>query len=117
MFIKIMTYHNYITYVVPDGAPQNLSVLPISPFEAYAWWSPPHIENQNGIIQMYILNVTEVASGEEFQLSTYTTSITIDGLRPYHLYTCAIAAGTTVGVGPFSSIFVFLTHEYGIIIA
>ena len=99
---------------VPSGAPQNVSASPTSPFEAYLSWSPPLEEERNGVIDNYVINITEDDTGDKFQVSTSTTTITLDeNLRPYYVYTCVIAAETSVGVGPYSSNVSFRTHEYG----
>ena len=78
-------------------------------------WSPPLAKEQNGAIINYVINITEDATGDRFQEFTFSAYLTIDNnLRPYYTYTCAIAAETSVGVGPFSSMISFTTHEYGI---
>ena len=99
---------------VPSGAPRNFIASATSPFEAAFSWVPPPADEQNGIIANYIINVTEDNTGEEFQVSTSNTSLTIDdNLQPYYTYICVIAAETSVGEGPFSSNISFTTHEYG----
>ena len=99
---------------VPSGAPRNFTAFATSPFEAAFSWVPPPADEQNGIIANYVINITEDNTGEEFQVSTSNTSLTIDdNLQPYYTYICVIAAETSVGEGPFSSNISFTTHEYG----
>ena len=75
---------------------------------------PPPVDEQNGIITNYVINITEDNTGEEFHVSTSNTSLTIDdNLQPYYTYICVIAAETSVGEGPFGSNISFTTHEYG----
>ena len=76
-------------------------------------WSPPPVEEQNGIIIGYVINVTVNDTGDTFQLTASTTMLTLNNLRPYHNYTCVIAAETSVGLGPFSESVYFRTHEDG----
>ena len=76
-------------------------------------WDPPNAADQNGIILEYTVNVSAVETGEEFQLTSTTTSITVTTLRPYTTYLCIIAASTTVGIGPFSTVFTIVTPEDG----
>ena len=61
----------------------------------------------------YTINVSAVETREEFQLTSRTTSITVTTLRPYTTYRCIIAASTSVGMGPFSTVVTILTPEDG----
>ena len=80
---------------------------------AELFWSSPLHEEQNGVIINYVINVTDIESGDEFQLTTSNNSLTIaTNLKPYTTYTCVIAAETYIGLGPFSPNVSFTTHEY-----
>ena len=57
--------------------------------------------------------MSAVETGEEFQLTSTTTSYNVTNLRPYTTYQCIIAASTSVGIGPFSTIVTILTPEDG----
>lgn len=75
-------------------------------------WTPPPPDKQNGYISQYILNVT--ALGIEFGtfvIFSNTASIEIDNLHPYTVYTIAVAAETSIGVGPFSQLITVTTLE------
>ena len=61
----------------------------------------------------YTINVSAVETGEEFQLTSPTTSLTVTSLRPFTTYRCIIAASTSVGIGPFSTVFTLVTPEDG----
>ena len=101
-------------HTAPTAAPRNFTAVVNSAFEAGLSWSPPVVDKQNGVITNYVINITEDATGDEFQESSSSTSLTIDDdLRPYYTYTCIIAAETSAGLGPFSSSISFTTHEYG----
>ena len=68
---------------------------------------------QNGIIILYTINVTVADSGEMFQLTSTTTSLTVSTLQPFTTYFCIIAASTSVGMGPFSTVVTLQTPEDG----
>ena len=79
-------------------------------------WTPPDISDQNGIITAYIVDVTAVQSGRNFQITSTTTMYSIDDLLPYTTYTCKVAALTGVGAGPFSRPASFQTHQTGLLL-
>ena len=57
--------------------------------------------------------MSAVETGEEFQLTSTTTFYTVTHLRPYTTYQCIIAASTSVGIGPFSTVVTIVTPEDG----
>ena len=70
------------------------------------------MEDRNGIITQY----TVTLSSEGINILTTTTSDTslrLDSLSPFTSYTCAIAAETEIGVGPFSPEVTVVTAEDG----
>ena len=71
---------------------------------------------QNGIIILYTINVTVADSGEMFQLTSTTTSLTVSTLQPFTTYFCSIAASTSVGMGPFSTVITLQTPEDGMLL-
>ena len=101
---------------VPSGYPHSFSVISASSRSALFSWSPLHLSDRNGIITEYTINISVVETGEEFQLylNSSITYVTVTTLRPYTTYLCSIAASTSVGIGPFSTILTFLTPEDGI---
>ena len=76
-------------------------------------WQPPLIQNQNGDITGYILNVTVLETGESEEVLTESTSYTLDPAMPNTLYTAAVAAQTSAGRGPFSATVSVHTLEDG----
>ena len=80
-------------------------------------WSPLHESDRNGIITEYTIGISAVETEEEIQLhlNSTTTSVTVTTLRPYTTYLCIIAASTSVGMGPFSTILSILTLEDGML--
>ena len=98
---------------VPNGSPQNITATEISSRSATLTWSPPLLEDQNGNITAYFINATVVGSGEMFQLVSQSTILEIDTLIPYTTYSILIAASTSVGSGPFSTVLTIQTPEDG----
>jgi len=68
-------------------------------------WEPPLIEDQNGDITSYVLNVTIMETAEILEVLTQYTNYTLDLVTPNTLYTAAVAAQTSAGRGPFSAPF------------
>ena len=64
-------------------------------------WQPPVEEERNGIIRRYVINITELDSGNEYQLENVTTEITVQNLHPFYRYSYSVAA-ETVALGPFT---------------
>ena len=102
-----------IARVVPGEPPLNFVVNITSSISGYLTWSPPNYEEQNGVIIMYVINVTVQETGEHFQLTSNTTSLEVTNLKPYRTYVCIIAAATSVGLGPFSTSVTVKTPEDG----
>ena len=99
--------------IVPSGPPRNLdSTLP-DPHTVILVWDPPRPEDKNGQILLYYINVTQLNSGNTFQVSTNQTTIFIGNLDPYTTYTFVVAASTIAGLGPFSSNNTVTTLEDG----
>ena len=77
-------------------------------------WQPPVNGSTNGVIQCYIINITEVNTDISFQLETTADIlfIVVSNLHPYYQYRCIVAA-ETVGLGPFSTPVIMELPEYG----
>ncbi len=97
----------------PTTSPVNFTSPVVTESSAIILWEPPPYEDQNGVIILYIINVTVQETGEMFQLNSATTTLTVTGLRPFRTYVCVIAAATSVGLGPFSAPFTVETLQDG----
>ena len=97
----------------PSSAPDNLTVTALSPNSISLNWSPPPPQSQNGVIREYRINVTEIETGTEFNLTTTANSITVSFLHPYYTYECAISA-YTIATGPYTVVTV-MTSEDGML--
>lgn len=51
MFVCTVTSHSF--FLVPNGAPQNVECLPLSPESIRIRWRPPPQHYWNGILQGY----------------------------------------------------------------
>ena len=77
-------------------------------------WEPPLLSGQNGIIQYYIINVTEQATMRQFNIESITNYFTLVDLHPYYLHIISVSA-VTVGQGPFSDEVEIQTLEDGML--
>ena len=75
-------------------------------------WQPPADINTNGIIQQYVIEITETDTGSIFQLATNLTFLVVNDLHPYYEYCCTVAA-ETVDLGPHSAPVTILLPEDG----
>ena len=88
-------------FAAPTAPPDNLIAIPLDSRTLHITWQPPVEEERNGIIRRFIINITELNSGTEFQLENATTEITVQNLHPFYQYSYSIAA-KTVALGPFT---------------
>ena len=100
-------------FTAPSSSPVSLIGSAISPTEVAFTWAPPPPEDQNGVIVMYIVNITMLGDSQSQQFTTSNTSIVITNLQPYRHYSCIVAAATNAGTGPYSIIFKILTPQAG----
>ena len=75
-------------------------------------WDPPSVEDHNGVIREYHVNVTQLESEYYTQKTTNQTQININNLKPNTVYHCYVAA-ITVDEGPYSDGVVVITDEIG----
>lgn len=75
-------------------------------------WSSPPLNEQNGIIVYYQVNITEVETGNEISLLSPDTFITVPFLHPFYTYVCIVSAVTVIE-GPYSDEFIITTPQDG----
>lgn len=107
------TNNNNLFFTVPSGFPRDLTGTTNSAFSIYLSWNPPPLDEQSGDIVQYVINVTHAGTLVTTQYNSTTTYINITNLEPYTTYICVVAAGTSVGTGPFSHLFFIQTQESG----
>ena len=101
-----------ILSIVPSSAPSNLIVSSITSTGVVFSWSNLPLSSQNGIITGYIVNLVEISSGNAWNYTSNTTSLSLLAvLSPHTAYKFTIAAQTVIGNGPFSASSIFTSHE------
>ena len=106
-------YIRLIFVLVPSGYPRNFQATVATSRSAVLRWDPPFLQEQNGIITGYVIEINALGIGETSQLSTVFLNRTIDDLFPFTTYQLRIAASTSIGTGPFSPAFTITTLEDG----
>ena len=101
------------SYSAPSGPPQNIQGSASSSRSVSLAWAPPLLEDQNGIITGYAINVTVMETREYFALFSNTNSLTVGSLRPFSTYLFKIAGETAAGGGTFSAVITVNTPEDG----
>ena len=96
----------------PSSPPIGVAGMALSSSSIFISWQLPPIEQQNGIIREYHINVTEVETGDEFSLVSYYLNAIVGSLHPYYRYNITITA-VTIAPGPPSPSFVVQTNESG----
>lgn len=93
----------HFTYVVPTGAPLNVSGRAINSTAIIINWELPLLDSRNGNITGYFLVIREVTTNTTtpHRQSAAHIELVIGSLHPYYEYVCQIAAETAVGVGPY----------------
>ena len=107
----IVTCYYVIFYSALPGYVENFTIISISATSITLSWNEPPQDQQNGVITGYIINFLALDDYSTFNLTTTSTSLTVNTLEPYHTYVCIIAAETAAGTGPFGSQLFILTHE------
>ena len=98
---------------VPTAAPDDFAVTVLDSMSIQLSWSPPPTEHQNGEILEYRIRTVEVETGREMQYSSTSTSMTVSPLHPYYSDQCRVAAVTTAGIGPFTTVVEQRTYQDG----
>ena len=75
-------------------------------------WTPPPMQQQNGIIRRYIVNLTSTSDGRQLIRYSQATTTLVHNLHPFTNYTCSVSA-ETVAPGPFSPAVLVQTPEDG----
>ena len=79
--IKLGSYFSF--FLVPSAPATNPAGTVTSSTSIFLEWDPPDVSDQNGVIIGYVVNVTVIATGEMFQLTTTSTNLPLDSLQPF----------------------------------
>jgi receptor-type tyrosine-protein phosphatase Q len=86
----------------PNTPPLDFEASVVSSRSLYLSWSAPSVENRNGVIRAYHVNLSEVNTAQLLTFTTTNLYITIEGLHPSYTYGCRVSA-FTIATGPFSN--------------
>ena len=103
----------FFFYTAPSSSPIMLTFNNITESRFSLVWQDPPPEDQNGIIRIYFINITEEETGRQFQLTSSAPHILVEFLHPSYTYECTVAA-STVNIGPYSPPLTVRTLEAGI---
>ena len=104
----------FYSCIVPSGAPLNVSLAVKTSSSLTFTWEQPHAELWNGIITSYSAFLTELPGSEHtINISTLTTQVMFEVLRPHTSYTFRVGAMNSVGIGPLSASVLSRTAEDG----
>ncbi len=75
-------------------------------------WSPPALNQRNGIIRHYFISLQSGEIVVTKNISASVTEVNLAGLQPFSTYNCTIQA-ETVRLGPVSTVVQVTTPEDG----
>ena len=101
--------HEYYSFILKRAVPglvASLSATPVNSTALTLRWLPPPPEDRNGVITQYVVNITglSVPGQEPSVLHTTDISIVVGLLHPSYTYTFKVAAVTSVGQGPYTTL-------------
>ena len=80
--------------------------LPESSTSILVSWSPPPLEEQNGVLISYCLNYSSdeafAGPGRAYTVNATNTTMLLDGLEEFVDYSFVVAAKTSAGIGPYN---------------
>ena len=92
---------------IPSEAPSGLVATPIGASELQLTWKAPSKAGSNGILTDYCFQYREQGSNgpyTELYVGSNNTMYLLTGLKPHFSYEVRVAANTSVGRGPFTSV-------------
>ena len=102
--VRVICHSFLFPTSAPSAHPQNVRAVASDSSTLHLTWIPPPLEEQNGNIVQYGINITNLQSGKvaQFLTSDSSATYTVSGLHPYYLYNYTVTAFTSVGHGPYS---------------
>lgn len=89
----------------------SVSVVAVNSTTLVVAWDPPLPEQQNGVVNSYLVSITERGLMESAFI-VQETSTTISNLHPFYMYDITVAA-ITIGTGPKSIEFTITMPQSG----
>ena len=98
-------------HTAPSGPTQSVLGTPESSRAIMLMWSPPPAIHINGIIQKYVVKVTERETGQSWTFFAFNDEyIVVGSLHPHYHYDCRVAA-FTIAEGTLSGIVTVQTEQ------
>jgi len=94
----------------PSAPPQSLSGVSQGSRIILLMWSPPPPIHINGVIENYVVKVTERETGQMWTFFAFDEDIRVGSLHPHYHYDCRVAA-FTIAEGTLSCIITVQTEE------
>jgi len=94
----------------PSAPPQSLSGVSQGSRSIILMWSPPPPIHINGVIEKYVVKVTERETGQMWTFFSFDEDILVGSLHPHYHYDCRVAA-FTIAEGTLSSVLTVQTEE------
>ena len=63
-------------------------------------WEEPNFEDQNGVLQDYVITYSTVGNAIKMMMTVEITEVILSGLEEFTDYMLMVNASTLVGVGP-----------------
>ena len=114
-YIQILAVFNLsfnCCHSAPSGPPLSVNVPTISSQTAVIVWNHPLVDQINGILSNYTIRLYEVETSLYFTYYTSNTSLSLNNLHPYYVYSVSVAV-MTVEIGPYSDDVAFTTLQDG----
>lgn len=96
----------------PSSPPTEVTAAVLDSTTVELSWIVPPTTHHNGIIRHFVIIITEINTGSEFQLTSEATLEVVSSLHPFYTYEVVVAAVTT-DIGPLSDSIVFQLPEDG----
>ena len=104
VFVRFLFWIFFLNFIVPSAPPSNVTVLVISSSSLLITWSDVPMEQKNGKIIGYKIDLfskneneyVEIKNGSQFSFQK-------ENLKKYYNYSIRIAAETSVGHGNYSA--------------
>ena len=108
-YIIIITYPFIL--LGPPGTPQLYPPVVLNSTSIRLEWDEVECTQRNGIIASYVIQYNNIngSSQKEVTANAEATSIVINGLNRFSLYSISIAAVNSIGTGLFSEMITFFT--------
>lgn len=92
----------YLYYIAPASPPAVTTYFVIDSRSVAIQWTPPSVDDHNGIIRKYVVQIQVSGNADTITYNTTGTTAIIGSLIPSYTYKISVAA-YTVATGPFTT--------------